>query len=182
MERVRRNRRSSALTKGAYLASIPILSRRESICCFVARIAQLVEQLALNPAAAGSGVRHQENFFISYTAIALIAQLAEQLALNQTVPGSTPGGGTEKQNTAIALVAQWIEQGSSKALMLVRFQPRARKSGSLRRGDYRSMVGRWFVEPSTRVRFPLVTPVEISNALVAERIAPQIRRALTSKK
>ncbi len=86
MECLCRNRRPSSLTKETYLARIPILSRKESVCRVVARIAQLVEQLALN----------------------------------QTVGGSNPSA-----RTAIALVAQWIEQGSSKALMLVRFQPRA---------------------------------------------------------
>ncbi len=114
MGRLCRNRRSPALTKKAYLARIPILSQKESVCCVVARIAQLVEQLALN----------------------------------QTVGGSNPSA-----RTAIAPVAQWIEQGSSKALMGVRFSPGAQVRET-------SLTGNWKEMQEKSHKFRVVTIVQ----------------------
>ena len=64
------------------------------------------------------------NYLFKKIKYARLAQLVEQPVYTGKVGGSSPSPRT----LPIALVVQWIEQGSSKALMWVRFLPRAQKN------------------------------------------------------
>ena len=109
-------------------------------------------------------------FSVYFLFRARIAQLVEQLALNQTVGGSNPSARTSANWKKLALVAQWIEQESSKLLMGVRFPPRAQilcareyvscftcvrdeKTGVMHETP-RGGVERFFFLKNTRDRFP----------------------------